>query len=189
MKEDPNQNTPASTYAIADLQLAFDNDTMMNYLKDRATALRSGDFKKAEKIQEKMTEYKNKNFDLLTIPKLFYCTFHHEYAYHKAVKLSKKRNFVFINTEISIKEATEPTDIIWENRHIRKNWFTVRWSMARMCMVILSFFGFLIIIVLLKNKLSIQYIKSPPGLECDNVLNAYGADLQQVAFKEQQQWQ
>jgi len=136
-----------------------------------------------------MTEYKNKNFELLTIPKLFYCTFHHEYAYHKAVELSKKRNFVFINTEINIKEATEPTDIIWENRHILKNWFTARWAMARICMVILSFFGFLIIIVLLKNKLGIQYIKNPPGLECDNVLNVYGADLQQVAFKEQQQWQ
>ena len=50
MKEDQNQNTPASTYAIADLQLAFDNDSMMYFLKDRASALRSGDFKKAENI-------------------------------------------------------------------------------------------------------------------------------------------
>ena len=51
--------------------------------------------------------------------------------------------------------ATEPTDIIWENRHYTRTERTIRWMMARFCMVILAFIGFLAIIALLKNKLAI----------------------------------
>ncbi len=102
-----------------------------------------------------MTAYKNEHFVKLTTPKLFYCTFHHEYAYHKAINISLKTYFPFLGDEVKIKMATEPTDIIWENRHYTRTERTVRWMMARFCMVILAFIGFLAIIALLKNKLAI----------------------------------
>lgn len=70
---------------MADLQLAFDNDSMMNYLTKRADALKSLNFKKAEQIEVEMTEHKNKNFDELIMPRVFFATFHTEYAYHKAL--------------------------------------------------------------------------------------------------------
>ena len=44
-----------------------------------------------------MTKYKNDNLELLMTPKLFYCTFHHEYAYHLAVKVDKKEKLNFLN--------------------------------------------------------------------------------------------
>ena len=34
-----------------------------------------------------MTKYKNDNLEDLTTPKMFYCTFHHEYAYHKSIEV------------------------------------------------------------------------------------------------------
>ena len=46
-----------------------------------------------------MTDFKNENFDLLTLPRNFYCTFHTEYAYHKAIQLSK---FPFMDGEIHV---------------------------------------------------------------------------------------
>ena len=115
MKLDADTNAPQSTYAIADLQLAFDNGEVQNMLQKRAVALRSGKFEKVRKIQEEMTKYKNENFEELTTPKVFYATFHHEYAYHKAVEVNKKEQFSFLNVQSKIRDATEPTDIIWEN--------------------------------------------------------------------------
>jgi hypothetical protein len=64
---------------------------MMKLLAKRATELKSGNYEKARKIQEEMTAYKNEHFIELTRPKCFYCTFHHEYAYHKAINYSSKQ--------------------------------------------------------------------------------------------------
>ena len=63
-------------FAVADLQLAFDNTPLMRLLESRALALKAGKFEKARQIQEKMTKCKNDNFDELITPKLFYATFH-----------------------------------------------------------------------------------------------------------------
>lgn len=92
MKQDDNKNHLQSTYAVADLQLAFDNDCMMNLLTKRGLALKAGKFEEVKKIQEQMTKRKNEEeiMERLFTPKLFFCTFHHEYAYHKAVEVNKK---------------------------------------------------------------------------------------------------
>lgn len=122
-------------------------------------------------------------------PKVFYCTFHHEYAYHLAIKESKKMQIKFLGKQINIKEATEPTDIIWENRHYRKMNRRCRWMCARFFMIIFALIGFLLIIILLKNKLAVQYVTDPPGIACDNVKNFYGDNYAQVAYREQLEWE
>mmetsp|Transcript_11594 Transcript_11594/g.14628 ORF Transcript_11594/g.14628 Transcript_11594/m.14628 type:complete len:96 (+) Transcript_11594:1563-1850(+) len=94
MKLDENQNAPQSTYAVGDLQLAFDNTKIMAFLQKRALALRKGKFEQAREIQEEMTKYKSENLADLTTPRVFYCTFHHEYAYHLAIEVNKKSNSV-----------------------------------------------------------------------------------------------
>jgi len=64
----------------------------MSYLADRALALEVKKFDKVREIQDKMTQYKNEHLDELTTPKMFYCTFHHEYAYHKALELAVRED-------------------------------------------------------------------------------------------------
>lgn len=81
MKHDTNKQFPQSMYAVADIQLSFDNAPMLNRLQKRADALKSAKYEKAKEIQQEMTEYKNKHFDELTEPKYFFCTFHTEHAY------------------------------------------------------------------------------------------------------------
>ena len=66
MRNDKNQSAEQSMYAVADIQLAFDNNEIMKMLTDRANALKAGKFERAKQIQEKMTQYKNENFDELT---------------------------------------------------------------------------------------------------------------------------
>ena len=85
IRSDKDTKALESNYSVADLQLAFDNDGMLKMLEKRANALKKGKFAEAQKIQKEMTDYKNENLDELTVPKNFYCTFHTEYAYHKAI--------------------------------------------------------------------------------------------------------
>ena len=137
-----------------------------------------------------MTAYKNENFAELTIPRAFYCTFHTEHAYKMAIN----RNFYFLQNEndpypIFIKQASEATDIIWENRHIRKKYRWCRWTLIVIIMVILSIGSFTFIFWLLKRKLIVDYSVSPPGIECDTVTRNieqkfFELDLQQRAYKE-----
>ena len=44
MRNDSDQSTALNTYAVADLQLAFDNDRMLKMLEKRANALKKGKF-------------------------------------------------------------------------------------------------------------------------------------------------
>lgn len=75
-----------------------------------------------------------------------------EYAYHKAIELC---TMPLLGQDITIKQAVEPTDIIWENRHFRKTERRIRWVIALIIMVSLAFLGFMAIIWLLKHKLLI----------------------------------
>ena len=60
----------------------------------------------------------------------------------------------------------------------------VRWTCAIICMIIFALGGFAAIFVLLKYKLLVEYVKDPPGIECDIVKDAYGEgdSLAQVAY-------
>ena len=154
MKNDTNKTNEQSMYAVADIQLAFDNDEIMKMLTNRANALKGGKFEKAKEIQEEMTQYKNKHFDDLTTPRNFFCTFHTEYAYKKALEILPL-DFMKMGEDhmINISQATEPTDILWENRHIRKNIRRIRWVFAIILMAILSLCSFAFVFWLLKRKL------------------------------------
>lgn len=144
---------------------------MQSMLTERANALKAGKFDKAKEIQQKMTEYKNDddNFKKLTTPRLFYCTFHTEYAYRKAIEFSKFEFMGLKDDLIGIKQASEATDIAWESRHISRNSRRLRWTLIMFTMVILSLGAFTFIFWLLKRKLLVDYSISPPGIECDTV--------------------
>lgn len=72
-------------YAVADLQLAFDNAKIMNFLEKRANHLKAANFAKANEVEVEMTKYKNENLDNLIKPKAFFVTFHTEFAYFTAL--------------------------------------------------------------------------------------------------------
>lgn len=53
----------------------------------------------------------------------------------------------------------------------------MRWMFAFTIMVLLAFAAFSFMIFLIKWKLKIKFLKSPPGIICDNVLAQFD-DLQ-----------
>lgn len=93
-----------------------------------------------------------------------------------------------LDEETAVKQAVEPTDIIWENRHVKRSERLVRWIISTVIMVSLTFCSFLLIIWLLKRYLLVEYTKNPPGISCDIVLKNFEGSLQQFAFREGLEW-
>ena len=147
---------------------------MLNRLEKRGDALKSANFEKASAIEKEMTQFKNENFDELTVPKYFYCTFHTEHAYNLAQEMNQLK---LLGEIIELKQATEPTDIIWEHRNIRKSERGCRCLVVSLIMAILCLMSFTFIIFLLKTRLAFEYKQSPPGISCARTVEAYGEDL------------
>ena len=99
-----------------------------------------------------MTALKNNKFDDLTRPWHFYATFHMEHAYLQALFTNKMD---FCGDELNIQQATEPTDIVWENRHVRKCERRSRFFIAVLIMALCSFGAFAFMVFIIKRKLLI----------------------------------
>ena len=63
--------------------------------------------------------------------------------------------FHFEGSDIAIKQATEPTDIVWENRGVRGMEITIRWVIAIIIMILCSFGAFAFMVWIIKKKLLI----------------------------------
>jgi hypothetical protein len=72
-------------------------------------------------VEKKITEVKAASYDKLTRPVCAFITFEEEDAYILAQDfepvVGKKSDVTFLGEDLYFIEATEPTNIIWENRH------------------------------------------------------------------------
>ena len=99
-----------------DVQFGFDNAAMLRFLGERASALKSANFEKADKIVKEMTEYKNnpENFDKIMRPNCAYVTFKKDRAFQETLKLSKDKetSLTYHGETLKIKRALQPTNIL-----------------------------------------------------------------------------
>jgi hypothetical protein len=97
-------------------------------LKKRGEAIRADEFEKVDKIEAKINQLKERDLDKLTRPCSAFVTFENEEGFKRATKFNEIsaasdnleiQSFpIFIPgiKPIRIKPASEPSDIIWENR-------------------------------------------------------------------------
>ena len=99
--------------AIADLNFAYNNSALIHALRQRGGFIA---LQKFDKVQEKDEEINElfKDFESLTRPTACFITFEEEDAASMALTLDS--NDTLLNTPMKFKRASEPTDIIWENR-------------------------------------------------------------------------
>ena len=102
---------------IADLTFSFDNSRMLSLLHLRAAALKSTKFDIAAEAGNKLTDEKNRNYDKITRPNGFFCTFRHESGQHTALELKDDLDFEGLKLR-GVKRACEPSDLIWENKEV-----------------------------------------------------------------------
>ena len=159
---------------VADLTFSFDNGNMINLLQYRAKAIHNAKFDIVSKIENKMTRLKNQDFEKLNVPNTFYCTFANVAARKSALNLER---IDFYGERLKVKEALNPSDIIWENREVT--------GFNRSCRLIVTVIFFLFILWCFFNfgantlysSLTIKYWQNPPGVDCQTVIKNYGSDL------------
>ena len=77
--------------SIADVVFSFNNSTLLQMLEKRAQALKFLDFERSTEIEYEMTEYKDKNFQKLTVPNRAFITFKYHSAFLDAINISEEQ--------------------------------------------------------------------------------------------------
>ena len=90
---------------------------MLSLLQLRAAALKASKFDIANEAGARLTEEKDRNYDSITRPNGFFCTFRYETGQHAAIEHQDELEFEGVKFK-KIKRACEPTDLMWENKEV-----------------------------------------------------------------------
>jgi len=107
------------TIQVADIIFAYDNSNLINLLKKRGTAIANLKFDEMRKVEKEIDVLINDEFDKLTEPVSAFIIFEEEDGVIVALEESEtNEDAQIMGQRMKFKPATEPTNIIWENRHI-----------------------------------------------------------------------
>jgi len=112
---------------IAIITFAFNNSEIIQNLKQRGKFIKNEKWKSCEKLQAKMTNRLHNSQELLDkmqTPVACFMSLESEEGkcradiYNETVMEPDYEKYrTFLGSEIDVSGASEPTDIIWENRH------------------------------------------------------------------------
>ena len=176
---------------IAQITLAFNNAKVINWLMKRGTFIKTEKWDKVNVINETIAQgikEDKKLLDQLQRPVSVFATMETEEGHTRATQYNKligevefKHFDKFLTSEIELQEASEPTDIIWENRS-----FTPRQRSVKRCIV-----AFLILVMLAisaviifactlsANAKKFRY----PKANCESIYEGYGNDTASAEWK------
>jgi len=167
---------------IAQITFAFHNSEIINLLTQRGNFIKAEKWAKLHEINKKI-EDKIKSqplLDKLQTPCSVFATFESEEGYSRACVYNEQVSDLILpksfgkilGDELDLQEASEPTDIIWENRHF----LPVTRSMKRLVV-------YLIVIIMLAMSAAIIYslsvnstrlkFKYPVG-GCQEIISSFG---------------
>ena len=182
----------ASDMTIAVIQFVFDNAELINTLKERGSYLRYLNFDKAKVCEDKINALKGteESYDKFTRPVAAFITFEKTDGQFRALKFKpahkrrskEARGRLLESQDIELTQATEPTNIIWENRP-----FTPKQRRSRACVSISIILGLLVIsfAIILFCKLFVMKMQSKyPKVDCENIERQYEHQLLDFAVLE-----
>mmetsp|Transcript_33793 Transcript_33793/g.44587 ORF Transcript_33793/g.44587 Transcript_33793/m.44587 type:complete len:597 (-) Transcript_33793:841-2631(-) len=170
-KKDSEQGGPQKC-AIADIVFSFDNRELILALRERGGHIAHQNFDKAKKSDEKVQEL-FQDFDKLTVPTDAVITF--ESDDFKEHALDYEGEGKVLGKEMRFADASEPTDIIWENRHFTRQDYFKRQLGAFIVIGLILFISFLIIFKI--SSYSAKVASVFPLVDCEQVGKLYPGDL------------
>ena len=137
---------------IAVTTFAFRNHEIINLLKKRGAAIKYEQWDKQAEIEDEINKLKSEKFKELITPCSVFMTFETEEGVNRALNYDDAIEADWDNLghlkkwlgdhEIEIQPASEPSDIIWENRHFspmdRKKKECIVWTILSF-MLLVSF--------------------------------------------------
>ena len=119
LDEKKNKNNIVEAYVgtkVADIVFSFDNERLIRALRARGRFIAEQDFDNVHKIEAQIDDLFNESYLELTVPTSAFITFESEDSANLC-NMVKNSNMKLFNQELKFKKCSEPTDIIWENRH------------------------------------------------------------------------
>jgi len=170
---------------VAVVTCAFDNSKIINWLRERGDCIKDENWDKLDRINDTIRRNLKKDsqlLDKLQRPCSLFVTFESEEAYNRALLYNENimdpsmpeyhRFRTFLGEEIELQPASEPTDIIWENRS-----FTERERNIKKGIVTLIIIGLLMAsfaIIFLAKKASLAKKNQYPKVNCKEFEANYG---------------
>lgn len=122
-------------------------------------------------------------FESLTIPTTAFITFESDDSANLALDVSDtNERHRIIGQEMKFSKPSEPTDIIWENRHYTAFDYLIRQLIAATVVGVLLF-GSLIVIYAI-SAFSMKLAAVYPPTNCDSIDMAYGDKLTEYAVSD-----
>jgi len=180
---------------------AFDNYELICLLKQRGCAITSSNFKLVRQIDEKINALKiqdqDQQYPKLTRPVSAFMTFENEESFRRAIEyganednielyaeryqpLVQEKWWNDVNARIDIKQASEPSDIIWENRHVT-DWDRIKRAIWTGIVIFLAL-GLSFIVVFIAKQYSYRMMTKYPEVDCTPYYQNYPSEEQLMPF-------
>lgn len=173
----------ASTDAkIADIQFSFKNHKLIEELRTRGAAIAANKYDEVRDQDEVINKLINEDFDKLSIPTSAFITFESDDAQIAAINIDGAEKALLGMDEIKFEEASEPTDIIWENRRFTLNDYWKRNGVAYSTITVMLIISGIIIYCISQYAAAVQ--KTFPAVNCDQLIDAYGDVLETAAVQD-----
>ena len=151
---------------------------MIAKLKRRGALITAGKFAELKQVDRQITQLKEQQMNRLIKPVAAFITFETQEGYERACNIKPyttwsmkvKSTVRFMGTYLYFNEATEPTNIIWENR----GQGGVRQLMKKIGVALLIglfLFGCMIIFYFLKRTTITNQKRYPPQTNCQLIDN------------------
>ena len=164
---------------VADLVFSYNNSKLIHALRDRGQNIALQKFDKVQS-QEAVVNDLFKDFESLTRPTAAFVTFEEEDAtiLVKQIKTHER----LLDLPFKFKQASEPTDIIWENRNYTPTDYFFRQIVAFTIIGILLAGSFAFIFTVARTSSEIARVY--PKVDCDVIADTYGEQLQRYAVED-----
>jgi hypothetical protein len=168
---------------IAQITFAFQNSKIINMLKKRGQLRKTEKWEQVEKMNAEIAESLRTDQDLLDKmqrPCSVFATFETEEGYNRALRYNELVENEYhayeslLGCKIDIQEASEPTDIIWENRAFTDFQRRVKRVIVYFLVVVMLAIsaGIIFYCTLESNRRKFRY----PKVECADIQEEYGCD-------------
>jgi hypothetical protein len=165
---------------IADIAFSFNNADLIDLLRKRGQHIMYQRFDKMREIEAQISMLKDTKFTNLVKPCDAFITFEEEDGSIVGQKYEAEYTFAgkrkpaktkILGNEFFLSECTEPTNIIWENRHWTARDYIKRGTIVFTIITILVIASFSLIFFC--KQFSIKIFNKYPQVECDVIKRSY----------------
>lgn len=162
---------------VADIVFSFNNSELIAALRTRGGHIAAQNFDKMREEEQRISEL-FQDFDDLTIPTSAFIIFESDDSANLALDVRDATQTI-IGQEMKFTKPSEPTDIIWENRHFTPMNYFWRELFAYIIIGVLLFGSLIVIYVI--SAYSARLARVFPPVSCTGIESAYGDMLQTYA--------